>query len=93
MRRVLYALLGHEGLWLAISLVAYVFAVRSQPATQRESISWKHSGRGFPWPGFPSHYIPDGLFVAGWRWAVASASGGGFLRRRAGGFIHCGQQG
>lgn len=78
--RVLYFLLGPEGLWVAISLVAYVFAARNQPSTQAGNefleTLWV---RIHSW-AFPSHFLRrscrEGEAGGGWRvwwWFPSSA--------------------
>ena len=71
MAQVLSFLLGPEGLWVAISLVAYFFAVSNQPSTQAWNEFLETLWVAIPLVGgaltFLTAFLPGG---GGWWWLV-----------------------
>ena len=71
MAHVLSLLLGPEGLWVAMSLVAYVFAVSNQPSTQAGNEFLETLWVAIPLVGVPlaflTAFLPRG---GGWWWLV-----------------------
>ena len=71
MAQVLSFLLGPEGLWVAISLVAYFFAVSNQPSTQAWNELLETLWVAIPLVGvaltFLTAFLPGG---GGWWWLV-----------------------
>ncbi len=69
MARMLSVLLGPEGLWVIISLVAYLFAVRNHPSTPSGNEFLETLWVGIPLAGIPltflTAYLPGG---GGWWW-------------------------
>ena len=71
MRPVVSILLGPEGLWIAISRVAFVFAVRNQPSTPAGNDFLETLWLAIPLGGIPltflTAYLPGG---GGWWWLL-----------------------
>lgn len=71
MGRAFSFLLGPEGLWLAISLLAYFFAGRNQPSTQAGNDFLEALWLAIPLAGIPlaflTAYLPGG---GGWWWLL-----------------------
>ncbi len=67
MRRLVSVLLGPEGLWMAISLVAYLVAASNQPSTQAGNDFLETLWIAIPLTGIPltflTAYLPGG---GGW---------------------------
>lgn len=91
MRPVVSILLGPEGLWIAISLGGFSRCGEQStldPSGQRvprNTLACDSVSRDSP-------HISDGLSAGRGR-LVALARDSGFLRRLAGGVVHCGQRG
>jgi len=71
MRQVVSPLLGPEGLWIAISLVASLFAARNEPSTAAGNNFLETLWLAIPLVGIPltflTAYLPGG---GGWWWLL-----------------------
>lgn len=71
MRRVVSLLIGPEGLWIAISLVAFLFAARNEPSTLAGNDLLETLWLAIPLVGIPltflTAYLPGG---GGWPWLL-----------------------
>jgi len=71
MGRAFSFLLGPEGLWLAISLLAYFFAVRNQPSTQAGNDFLEALWLAIPLAGIPLAFLTAYLSGGGgWWWLL-----------------------